>query len=168
MNPALDRLAAEIGLAAPENEPLRLRFARDVVERVEHLLEEPDVLRCLAGLDAYLEGRLGPEALAALAERARTLATGHPGSRSIDGCGHAAVSASYAVAHAIAGKALVAADYAAYAAVYGSGGYGAVSDPTAFEPERQWQARRLAALAASFKRAAPAPSLPSAGAPNGS
>src|SRR6188768_3718683 len=65
----------------------------------------------------------------------------------IDGCGHAAVSGSYAVANALAGKALQAADYAAYAMVYGQGGYGAVADRQAFEPEFRWQVSCLASLA---------------------
>ena len=46
-----------------------------------------------------------------------------------------------------AGKARQAAEYAAYAAVYGQGGYGAVSDRESFEPEFQWQAACLASLA---------------------
>jgi hypothetical protein len=61
----------------------------------------------------------------------------------MNGCGHAAVSATYAVANAINGKALQAASYAAYATVYASGGYAAVADREAFEPEFAWQ---LAAL----------------------
>jgi hypothetical protein len=84
----------------------------------------------------------------AAAEAAR-LANSHSGSRSIDGCGHAAVSAAYAVANALAGKALAAADYAAYAAVYGQGGYGAVADLESFAPEHAWQVRCLAAFAAA-------------------
>ena len=63
--------------------------------------------------------------------------------------GHAAVSASYAVANALAGKALQCAQYAAYAAVYGEGGYGAVADRASFEPELRWQVERLTALVAS-------------------
>ena len=63
--------------------------------------------------------------------------------------GHAAVSATYAVARAVAGKALQAVDYAAYAAVYGQGGYGAVADRESFEPEHAWQVDCLASLGAS-------------------
>jgi hypothetical protein len=47
----------------------------------------------------------------------------------------------------LAGKALQAADYAAYAVVYGEGGYAAASDRTSFEPEFKWQVSCLAALA---------------------
>jgi hypothetical protein len=60
----------------------------------------------------------------------------------MNGCDHAAVSATYAVANAINCKAL-AVSYAAYATVYASGGYAAVADREAFEPEFAWQ---LAAL----------------------
>ena len=57
------------------------------------------------------------------------------------------MSATYAVASALAGKALRAAEYAAYAAVYGQGGYGAVSDPASFDIEHAWQADCLARCA---------------------
>ena len=147
VNSSLHRLAQELDLTAPGHESLRLRFAWACVQRVAHLLEEPAVIRCLAGLGAYLDGQIDREALATFAEEASRLANHHQGSRSIDGCGHAAVSATYAVANALAGKALQAADYAAYASVYGQGGYGAVSDPQSFEPEYQWQVGCLVSLA---------------------
>ena len=57
------------------------------------------------------------------------------------------VSATYAVANALAGKALQAAEYAAYALVYGQGGYGAVADRESFQTEFSWQANCLASLA---------------------
>ena len=76
------------------------------------------------------------------------LANQHRGSKSIDGCGHAAVSASYAVANAINGRALQAASYAVYAMVYAGGGYGAVAQREAFDPEFAWQVDTLRALAA--------------------
>ena len=41
---------------------------------------------------------------------------------------------------------VVAAEYAAYAAVYGQGGYGATSEPSSFVPEYQWQATQLKTL----------------------
>ncbi|MHA7120490.1 hypothetical protein ACWV16_07345 [Achromobacter xylosoxidans] len=114
MNIALERLARQLDLDAPRNETLRLAFGHACARRVEHLLEDPQAMECLANH--------------------------HPGSTSIDGCGHAAVSATYAVASALAGKALRAAEYAAYAAVYGQGGHGAVSDPASFDIEHAWQA----------------------------
>lgn len=147
MNEALDRLAAELALDAPDNEHLRLAFGHACVLRVRHLLEESAVADCLDALGRYLEGELDRGGLQERAAEASRLANRHPGSRSLDGCGHAAVSASYAVACALAGKARQAAEYAAYASVYGQGGYGAVADRESFAPEFRWQADCLAALA---------------------
>jgi hypothetical protein len=144
---ALDRMARQVGLDAPVNERLRLRFGHACAMRVKHFLEDPAVVDCLAGLGQYLAGTLGREELGRLAQEAERLARQHQGSSSIDGSGHAAVSASYAVANALAGKARQAAEYAAYAAVYGQGGYGAASDRESFEPEFRWQADCLASLA---------------------
>ena len=64
----------------------------------------------------------------------------------IDGTAHAAVSATYAVVNALAGRALDAASYAAYATVYAYGGY-AVNDPQSFEAEFAWQVERFRELA---------------------
>ncbi|MBS0608906.1 MAG: hypothetical protein JSS19_06080 [Proteobacteria bacterium] len=150
MNDALDALAQELGLAcAPER--LRLAFGHACACRVEQFIEQDEVLQCLRGLGAYLDGAIGQAELAVLAAQAARLANQHQGSRSLDGSGHAAVSATYAVANALAGKARQAADYAAYAAVYGQGGYGAVADRASFAPEYAWQARCLARLAAHGK-----------------
>lgn len=150
MNPALDTLATQLGLEAPAREHLRLAFGHACALRVQHLLEDPEAIECLRGLGHYLDGAIDHAQLEALAAQAAALANRHPGSRSIDGVGHAAVSATYAVANALAGKAMRAADYAAYAAVYGQGGYGAVADRESFQPEFAWQAEKLAALAAEM------------------
>lgn len=147
MNAALDRLAQQVELHAPSNERLRLAFGYACVLRVKHLLEEPAVAECLFALDQYLSGSLNHAALEQHVAEAARLANHHQGSKSIDGCGHAAVSATYAVANALAGKALQAAEYAAYAAVYGQGGYGAVTDRESFEPEFAWQVQCLVSLA---------------------
>lgn len=147
MNTALERLAHELHLDAPENERLRLEFGYACALRVKHLLEDPAVAECLLALGQFLGGSIDRSRLSADAQRSSMLANQHQGSKSIDGCGHAAVSASYAVANALAGKALQAADYAAYAVVYGQGGYGAVTDRESFEPEFQWQLSCLASLA---------------------
>lgn len=153
MNDALDRLARELDLDAPANERLRLAFGHACVRRVEHLLEQPAVLECLRGLGRYLQGDISPAAFAELAAQATRLANQHQGSKSIDGCGHAAVSATYAVANALAGKARQAAEYAAYAMVYGQGGYAAVAERESFQPEFDWQAACLASLAAQHPAA---------------
>lgn len=147
MNDALDQLASSLGLAEPANERLRLAFGYACVSRVRHLLEEPEVERCLAVLGNFVGGKAGCEALDAAKAAAVRLANSHRGSASIDGCGHAAVSASYAIANALEGKALEAASYAAYATVYAQGGSAAVADRDSFEPEFSWQLAALQSLA---------------------
>ncbi len=147
MNAALDRLADEVELANPGNERLRLMFGHACASRVRHLLEEPEVERCLQGLGAFIEGTIDRESLDSLAAESARLANHHQGSKSIDGCGHAAVSATYAVANAVQGKALQAASYAAYSLVYAQGGSAAVADPESFEAEFRWQVGALAELA---------------------
>jgi hypothetical protein len=147
MNDTLDRLARELHLDDAAHERLRLVFGHDCVERVRHLLEDPRAVVALDGLAAFLAGRLDRAGLDALAAQAAELAGHHPGSKSIDGCGHAAVSATYAVAKALAGRAREAADYAAYATVYAQGGASAVAERESFSTEFAWQAERLAALA---------------------
>lgn len=153
MNDALDHLAAGLGLADPANEGLRLAFAYTCAARVRHLLEEPEVEHCLAVLGNYVDGEAGREELDAAKADALRLANSHRGSASIDGCGNAAVSASYAVANALGGKALEAASYAAYATVYAQGGSGAVADRESFEPEFSWQRATLQSLAAQRPQA---------------
>ncbi|WP_027474258.1 hypothetical protein [Curvibacter gracilis] len=147
MNEALTRLATSLRLEAPENRPLALAFCLACARRVEHLLEEPEVATCLRVLARHVDGLADAAALQAAASEAAVLANRHRGSRSIDGCGHAAVSASYGVAKALAGKAMEAAQYCAYAAVYASGGYAAVAERDAFESEHDWQLQQLQALA---------------------
>lgn len=150
MNEALTCLASQLRLDAPENRPLALAFCLACARRVEHLLEEPEVIACLQVLARYVDGQADEAALQTAADQAATLANRHRGSRSLDGCGHAAVSASYGVAKAVAGEAIEAAQYCAYAAVYGSGGYAAVAEREAFEPEVGWQWERLQVLARQY------------------
>ena len=142
MNNALSALADEIVLAGPSNEALRLAFCLACMERISHLLEDPEALAGLEVLRAYVAGTADASALQAAAARLKEVANRHRGSNSIDGAAHAAVSATYALSNALAGRALDAASYAAYAAVYAYGGY-AVNDPTAFEPEYAWQVGQL-------------------------
>lgn len=146
MNYELERLAKTIALADPVNERLRLEFGYLCVFRVRHLLEQPEVEQCLCGLASYLFGAIDRSDFSLIAADAIRLANGHQGSTSIDGCGHAAVSATYAVAKAAEGKALEAASYAAYAAVYAQGGYGAVGDRESFALEFGWQLNCLESL----------------------
>lgn len=146
MNSELAHLASILKLAAPESRELALKFSLACAKRVEHLLEEPEVVECLRVLEQYVAGNASSECLARAAENAAMLANRHRGSPSIDGCGHAAVSASYGVSKAVAGKALDAAQYCAYASVYASGGYAAVTEPEAFGPEFSWQLACLTSL----------------------
>jgi hypothetical protein len=147
MNDALDRLAMELHLDDAAHVRLRLVFSHDCVERVRHLLEDPRAVEALDGLAAFLAGRLDRARFDGLVQQAARVAGQHPGSRSIDGSGHAAVSATYAVAKALAGRAREAADYAAYATVYAQGGAAAVAERESFATEFAWQAERLSALA---------------------
>ncbi|KQV96114.1 hypothetical protein [Pelomonas sp. Root1237] len=150
MNDALDRLARELALDAPAQQALRLRFGLACVQRVRHLLEDAAVVACLDVLARFVAAGATREDLDAAAAEAARLANHHPGSRSLDGVGHAAVSASYAVANALAGRALQAAEYAAYASVYAEGGYGAVQQRESFQPEFDWQLEELRRLAAEM------------------
>jgi hypothetical protein len=154
MNQALEQLASSIGLSADGSERLRLAFGYACAARVEHLLEQPEVADCLRVLGEYVGGGVCKEALQSAKGEAERLANRHRGSNNIDGCGHAAVSASYAVANALNGRALQAASYAAYAMVYSGGGYAAVAERVAFEAEFAWQLGVLADLAAAVRPAA--------------
>ena len=159
MNTALEQLAHELRLA--DREALSLAFGHACVQRVRHLLEDGDVLRCLDVLGDVVAGRADVALLAAARAEAMRLANHHPGSRSIDGCGHAAVSASYAVAKALEGRALQAASYAAYATVYAQGGYAAVAERESFDAEFEWQRDCLATLGARADQS-PAWAMPTA------
>ncbi len=147
MNPELNTLFADQDLAAAGRRPLRYAFAHACAERVRHRLEDSRAIALLDVLKGYVEGRVDDTTLAQAADEGAALANRHRGSPSIDGSQHSAVSATYAVAKALAGKALEAADYAAYSTVYGYGGY-AVNDLDAFAPEHAWQVAALKALLA--------------------
>ena len=144
MNEKLERLASEIGLAG--NEALRFAFGLACVSRVRHLLEDERAVAGISSLNDFVEGRIDAEALREVAAQAAQVANQHQGSRSLDGAAHAAVSATFAVSKALAGQALEAASYAAYATVYAYGGY-AVNDREAFQPEFDWQVAELRRLA---------------------
>jgi hypothetical protein len=146
MNPQLATLARELALDQPASEPLRLAFCSACGERVRHLLEQADALACLDVLRDYVAGRTGRNEYEQARQDIARIANSHKGSPSIDGTDHAAVSSTYAVSAALAGKALDAASYSAYAIVYAYGRY-AVNDPSAFEGEFDWQLAKLKELA---------------------
>ena len=151
MNHELTRLAADVGMAEAPCEPLRLAFGLACASRVRHLLEDPGAVAGLAVLQSFVAGQADRAALLHAAQEMAALANRHRGSNSIDGTAHAAVSATYAVANALAGRALEAASYAAYASVYAYGGY-AVNDPSAFEGEFAWQVEKLEELSNAANR----------------
>jgi hypothetical protein len=146
MNDDLKRLATEIGLDDLAMEHTRLAFSAICADRISHLLEEPEVQDCLAILHGFPTGTSSRAQLEHARARSAHLANHHGGSRSLDGCGHAAVSATYAVANALAGKAIETASYAAYASAYASGGSAAVADRASFKSEFAWQLTALSEL----------------------
>ena len=149
MNHTLSHLANSANLDAPTREPLRLAFGLACASRVQHLLEDPQAIESLATLQAFVDGTADRAALDDAREVIAKAANSHRGSNSIDGTARAAPSktrATYAVANALAGRALDAASYAAYATVYAYGGY-AVNDPQSFEAEFAWQVERFRELA---------------------
>lgn len=145
MNNELQQLAASHDLGDEGSRALRLRLGLACANRVRHLLEEPRAVELLDVLQAYVDGHCGEATLENAATEAAQVANHHRGSASIDGTKHSAVSATYAVANALAGRALDAAEYAAYSTVYGYGSY-AVSDPESFAPEYAWQVKTLQQL----------------------
>ena len=150
MNQELELLAKTCALDDDQQRPLRLRFGFACANRVRHLLEDPRAIELLNVLQAYFADSCDENVLAAAAAEAAQLANHHRGSVSIDGTKHAAVSATYAVANALAGRALDAADYAAYSTVYGYGVY-AVNDPESFAPEHAWQVSTLRTMIGAMK-----------------
>ena len=148
MNFELQKFATAHSLAGESHQSLRLAFGLACANRVRHLLEQPRAVELLDVLQAFVDGRADDTALQAAAAEAALLANHHRGSKSIDGTGHSAVSATYAVAAALVGKVQDAAEYAAYSAVYGYGGY-AVNDPDSFAPEYAWQVSAFESLLAT-------------------
>lgn len=148
MNHELEKLAKAVDLAAPDQRWLRLAFGHACASRVSQNLEAEMAIAAFLAFGDYLAGRLDDAAFDALGLQILQIANQHPGSRSLDGSQHAAVSATYALANAINGRALEAASYAAYSKVYGYGGY-AVNDPDAFSEEYAAQVQILQDLIAN-------------------
>jgi len=140
----------EIELALKENEAdaqLRYLFALQCMEEVASNLEEDVAIEAFQQFK-HLVSHFNDDsknALTKLASEMQHMAQSHPGSKSIDGTRHAAVSATYALAKAIEGDAVQAAAYAAYSSIYGYGGY-AVSDPDSFSEAHEKQREKLMRL----------------------
>ncbi|MDZ5458090.1 hypothetical protein [Azohydromonas lata] len=146
MHPDLEKIASELD-SSDSGQALALRFGLACVEEVAGNLESDEAIAVLERFRACLAS-FGPESpaeLQALSASITKLAASHPGSSSLDGSRHAAVSATYALAKAVNGQSIEAAAYAAYSSVYGYGGY-AVSDPDAFSEVHRRQLDRLRAL----------------------
>ena len=141
MHPSLKQMAAELDRHA-RDPGLRWRFACACVQEVADQLEDEQAIQAWQRLQALVSAPGEPDevALRELALHLEGIARAHPGSRSIDGTRHAAVSATHALAQAAHGRAIEAAAYAAYSKIYGYGAY-AVSDPQAFDDvhQHQWQ-----------------------------
>lgn len=147
MNLELEKLVKAAKLDGTDNEPLRLELGLLFVERIEQQLERDEALDALKKFKVLVRESYDPVKLKQLAQDSLLIANHHPGSTSIDGTQHSAVSATYALANAINGKVLEAAAYAAYSKIYGYGGY-ALNDPSSFEEEYKAQV-------AIFKRRIP-------------
>ena len=89
MNAALTQLAADCGLASDAHTPLRLAFGLACVQRVRHLLEDPEAIAGLDVLAAFTAGTVDAATLANAAERLKAVASHHRGSQSLDGSAHA-------------------------------------------------------------------------------
>lgn len=144
MHPTLKAIESELHEIDDE---LRYRFALQCVEDVAANLEEEIAITALQKFRALLNSFHSStmSEMKELTENLKRIAQSHPGSKSIDGTRHAAVSATYALSKATEGHALEAAAYAAYSSVYGYGGY-AVNDPDSFAIEHQKQLDQLLLL----------------------
>jgi len=134
MNSELRSLTDQFGLNTAEMEAVRLDFCFACVSRISHLLELDEVVAAFQDFKAYREGRIDKAQFEVLKKSIFELANKHPGSRSLDGTKHSAVSATYALANAINGNPVAAAEYAAYSSTYGYGGY-AAGDMESYQEE---------------------------------
>ena len=144
--PELMKLAEEFDFNSADQFKLRISFGVACMERVEHLLTDSSMIEMLAIGKAFVSGKSNERELEEAAVKASEVARSHPGSSSLDGAGSAAVSTSHGVAAALAGRALVAAEYAAYASVYSYASH-AVTDLAAYEDDHAWQVNKLRELA---------------------
>ncbi|NKC15912.1 MAG: hypothetical protein GKR94_28070 [Gammaproteobacteria bacterium] len=149
MNLELHRALRAARFDDEANRGRRTLFALRCAERVRHLVIDERVLQIMdAAIAALATAPDNVEALAGDAGEMARIASRHPGTNSIDGSGSAAVSATYAVAKAMAGDALAAADYAAYAKVYSYASY-MVTHPAAYADEHRWQLALLVQMMTS-------------------
>lgn len=129
---------------------LRVKFGIACIERVEHLLTNSAVIQTLSVGKSFASDACSRSGLNNAALKAAELAKSHPGSGSIDGSGSAAVTTSFGVAAALAGRSLEAAGYAAYASVYSYASH-AVTDATSYKSEHDWQIHKFNLLIEEYK-----------------
>jgi hypothetical protein len=134
MNIELRSQVDKVGLDTPKMERVRLEFCFACASRINHLLELDEALLAYQDFKSYLDGQLNQVDFEALQKSIFNIANKHQGSTSLDGTKHSAVSATYALANAINGNAVAAAEYAAYSKTYGYGGY-TVSDLESYQEE---------------------------------
>jgi hypothetical protein len=134
MNIELRSQVDKVGLNTPEMVRVRLEFCFACASRINHLLELDEALSAYQDFNSYLDGQLNQVDFEALQKSIFNIANKHQGSTSLDGTKHSAVSATYALANAINGNAVAAAEYAAYSKTYGYGGY-TVSDFESYQEE---------------------------------
>lgn len=147
MNIELRALVDKVGLTTLEMERTRFEFCFACASRINHLLEIDEALSSYQNFKSYLEGTLTQVEFENLQKSIFSIANKHQGSTSLDGTKHSAVSATYALANAINGNAVAAAEYAAYSKTYGYGGY-AVSDLESYQEEYSAQVAILKELLA--------------------
>ena len=145
MNRELRTLVDRVGLNTPEMERTRFEFCFACASRINHLLELDEALSAYQDFKSYLEGQISQTDFENFQTSIFSIANKHQGSKSLDGTKHSAVSATYALANAINGNAVAAAEYAAYSKTYGYGGY-AVSDLEDYQEEYTEQVKILKKL----------------------
>jgi hypothetical protein len=145
MNRQLRALVENVGLTTPEMEKTRFEFCFACASSINHLLELDETISAYQDFKSYLEGKVTQVEFEDLQKSIFSIANKHQGSKSLDGTKHSAVSATYALANAISGNAVAAAEYAAYSKTYGYGGY-AVSDLDSFQEEYTEQVKILKRL----------------------
>ena len=126
-------------------ERIRFEFCLACASRINHLLELDEAISAYQNFISYLNGELNQVEFENLQKSIFIIANKHQGSKSLDGTKHSAVSATYALANAINGNAVAAAEYAAYSKTYGYGGY-AVADLENYQEEYTEQVNILKKL----------------------
>lgn len=142
MNRQLRTLASNHSFETDQYQKQRLAFGISCVNRITHLLIDEQLTTILNDAQLFLADKLSQAEFDIQVNEAKKIAQSHAGSNGMDGAGSAAVSATFAVARALAGDAINAAEYAAYASVYAYASH-TVSDPSAYEKEYQWQVQAL-------------------------